>query len=66
MPDSDYFALQAADASTLASDPDAVEDGQGAHPEDIPAGLINLSVALDKGTAAATADAAAELRGMAE
>ena len=59
--DDDYFAKQAADAEALPPQADDDPDNDDAHADDIPAGLIELSIALDTGDAESTAKAAAEL-----
>jgi len=61
MTDDDYFAKQAAEAEALPTQADDDPDNDDADADDIPAGLIELSVALDTGDAEGTAKAAAEL-----
>jgi len=55
------FDKQVADAAGLPVQPDDSPDNDDAHADDIPEGLIELSIALDTGDAASTAKAAAEL-----
>ncbi|HUW00747.1 MAG TPA: hypothetical protein VMW08_00205 [Acidimicrobiales bacterium] len=66
MPEEDEIDIAAAaDEAAKLEAPDRVpEDDDDAHPEDIPAELIELSVALDTGDAESTAAAAAELATM--
>ena len=56
----DYFADQAAEAETLPVQADDDPDNDSIDPDDIPEGLLELSLALDTGDAEGTATAAAE------
>lgn len=59
------FEAIAKKAAKLKAVDHVPEDGDDVEADDIPAELLELSVALDTGTAEGTAKAAAELKGMA-